>query len=74
MVVERTTAGLQMIIPGCEWRSLPKSTTRSDQTGQGLLNFYSPPSAREKIAMRVNAPLKPRSRQQPPPRNGLFAG
>jgi hypothetical protein len=73
MSVERTAAGLQMIIPGCEWRSLPKSVTPSDQIGQGLFNFYSPPSLREKFASRVNAPLQPRLGQKAPPKNGLFA-
>jgi len=73
MSVERTAAGLQMVIPGCEWCSLPKSTTPSNQTGQGLLNFYDPPSLREKIASRVNAPLQPRRGQKTPLKNGLFA-
>jgi hypothetical protein len=41
--VERTRAGLQMIIPGCERRTLPKSTTRVDEIGQGLLHFYKRP-------------------------------
>ena len=35
--VERTPAGLQMILPGCERRTLPKSTSRVDGAGQGLL-------------------------------------
>ena len=41
--VERTSAGLQIIIPGCERRTLPKSTTPVDESGQGLLHFYRPP-------------------------------
>ena len=72
MSIERTAAGLQMVIPGCEQRSLPKSTTRSDDHGQGLLNFYRSPTLREKLAGRVCAPLRPRRGQQPPPRDGLF--
>jgi hypothetical protein len=40
-VVERTSAGLQSVIPGCERRTLPKSTTRVDESGQGLLRFTS---------------------------------
>jgi len=40
--VERTSAGLQMILPGCERRTLPKSTSRVDEGGQGLLHFYQP--------------------------------
>ena len=46
-VVERTPAGLQTVIPGCERRTLPKSTTRADENGQGLLHFYEPSSLRE---------------------------
>src|SRR5258706_3943386 len=38
-VIERTAAGLQTVIPGCERRTLPKSTTRADENGQGLLHF-----------------------------------
>ena len=72
MSVERTAAGLQMVIPGCEWRSLPKSMTRSDERGQGLLTFYKPPTLSEEIASRVNAPLHPRRGQKPPPKDGLF--
>ena len=34
--LERTSAGLQMVIPGCERRTLPKSTSRVDGAGQGL--------------------------------------
>ena len=47
--VERTAAGLQMVIPGCERRTLPKSTSRVDGAGQGLLHFYKPPSLREQL-------------------------
>ena len=36
-VIERTAAGLQTVIPGCERRTLPKSKTRADENGQGLL-------------------------------------
>jgi hypothetical protein len=47
--IERTAAGLQMIIPGCERRTLPRSVTRVDEAGQGLLGFYRPPSLREQL-------------------------
>ena len=73
MSVERTAAGLQMLIPGCEWRSLPKSPTPSDPTGQGLFSFYKPPSLREKVTDAANAPLQPRLGQKPPQQDGLFA-
>ena len=73
MTVERTAVGLQMVIPGCESRTIPKSTTRADERGQGLLGFYSPTTLREEIASRANEPLHPRRGQLPPPRDGLFA-
>src|SRR4051794_25943302 len=38
-VIERTPAGLQTVIPGCERRTLPRSTSRVDDDGQGLLHF-----------------------------------
>ena len=47
--IERTAAGFQTVLPGCERRTLPKSTTRSDDVGQGLLEFYRPPTLRETL-------------------------
>ena len=70
--VERTAAGLQTIIPGCERRTLPKSTTRVDEAGQGLLYFYRPPSLRETLETRADAPLRSNKGQKALPKNGLF--
>ena len=56
--IERTAAGFQTVLPGCEPRTLPKSTTRSDDVGQGLLEFYRPPTLREKLAILAAAPLR----------------
>jgi hypothetical protein len=70
--VERTSAGLQTVIPGCERRTLPRSTTRVDEDGQGLLHFYRPPSLREELASRADAPLVPK-RGQKALASGLFA-
>jgi len=70
--VERTTAGLQLVIPGCESRTLPKSVTRADKTGQGVLHFYNPPTLGEKLASRADAPLESRRGQKALPKNGLF--
>jgi hypothetical protein len=70
--VERTSAGLQIVIPGCERRTLPKSTTRADENGQGLLHFYKPSSLREELARRADAPLRPRQGQKALPKSGLF--
>ena len=70
--IERMSGGFQMVIPGCERRTLPKSTTRADETGQGLLHFYRPPSLHEKLASRADAPLRPSQGQKALPRSGLF--
>ena len=70
--VERTSAGLQIVIPGCERRTLPKSTTRVDDIGQGLLGFYKPPSLREQLVTRADAPLRPNKAQKALPKAGLF--
>jgi hypothetical protein len=58
--VDCTPAGMQMVLPGCERRTLPKSTTRSDETGQGLLQFFNAPTVKEKVDLLASAPLKPR--------------
>ena len=71
--VERTAAGLQIVMPGCERRTLPKSTTRVDEIGQGLLHFYRPPTLREKLESRADAPLRPNKGQKTLPRSGLFS-
>jgi hypothetical protein len=39
--VERTSAGLQLVIPGCERRTLPKSTSRVALTRQAKGYFTS---------------------------------
>ena len=70
--VERTPAGLQTVIPGCERRTLPKSTTRVDEIGQGLLHFYKPPSLREQLVSRADAPLLPSKGQKALSKSGLF--
>jgi hypothetical protein len=71
--IERTPAGLQSVIPGCERRTLPKSTTPVDEGGQGLLHFYKPPTLREKLGTRSDAPLRPTRGQKPLPKGGLFS-
>jgi len=49
-----------MVLPGCERRTLPKSTTRSDETGQGLLQFFNAPTVKEKLDLLASALLKAR--------------
>jgi len=68
-VVERTSAGLQIVMPGCERRTLPKSTTRADDSGPGLLHFYKPSSLRERLAWQADAPKRG---QKALPKVGLF--
>jgi len=70
--IERTSAGLQTVIPGCERRTLPRSTTRVDENGQGLLHFYKPSSLREQLTRQADAPLPPRRGQRAMPTSGLF--
>ena len=70
--VERTSAGLQIVMPGCERRTLPKSTTRVDEIGQGLFLFYKAPSLREKLENRADAPLRASKGQKALPKSGLF--
>ena len=70
--IERTPSGYQIVMPGCERRTLPKSTSRADDAGQGLLGFYKPPSLRETLAKRGDAPLQPSRGQKPLPKSGLF--
>ena len=70
--VERTSAGLQMILPGCERRTLPKSTSRVDEGGQGLLHFYQPPSLREQLETRCEVPLRSNKGQRAMSMSGLF--
>ena len=71
--VERTSAGLQIILPGFERRILPKSVTPVDGSGQGLLHCYRPPTLREKLETLTGAPLRPSRGQKAPPKNGLFS-
>jgi hypothetical protein len=51
---------------------LPRSTTRVDDIGQGLLGFYKPPSLRERLETRADAPLRPSKGQKALPKTGLF--
>ena len=70
--VERTPAGMQIVIPGCERRTLPRSITHVDDAGQGLLGFYKPPTLSEQLALHVEAPLRPSKGQKALPKSGLF--
>jgi hypothetical protein len=71
--LERTAAGLQMVIPGCERQTLPRSVTHADANGQGVMPFYRPPTLRETLTHRAQTPLRPVRGQRPLP-PGLFDG
>ena len=66
--LERTPAGLQMVIPWMRTGTLPRSTTRVHDIGQGLLSFYRPPTLKERLADRANAPLRPSKARKALPR------
>ena len=71
--VERTPAGLQIVIPGCERRTLPRSTTRVNDIGQGLLGFSRAPGLHEKPDSRAGAPLRSsKGEKKALPKTGLF--
>jgi hypothetical protein len=44
-----------------------------DESGQGLLRFYKPPTLREKIDTLSDAPLRPTKGQKALPKSGLFS-
>jgi len=70
--LERTAAGWQHLIDGCDRRTLPRSTTPVDDHGQGLLSYYKPPSVSEIMQIKLAAPLRGRRAQSPLPISGLF--
>ena len=71
--LERTNAGWQLLIDGCEKRTLPRSTTAVDDHGQGLLGYYKPPSDSENMQHKLAAPLRSKRAQRPLPVSGLFS-
>jgi len=71
--LERTAAGWQHLIDGCEKRTLPRSTTPVDDRGQGLLSYFTPPSDSELMQHKLAAPLRGRRAQRPLPVSGLFS-
>jgi len=71
--LERTAAGWQLLIAGCEKRTLPRSTTPVDDHGQGLLGYYQPPTDPEILQRKLASPLRGRRAQRQLPVSGLFA-
>ena len=72
--VERSSVGLQMVIPGCDQITLPKSSSRANWTGQGLLGFYAEPTLRDVLVHRANSLLRAKKGQKAIARCGLFGG
>jgi len=58
--LERTPAGWQLLISGCEKRTLIRSTTAVDDHGQGLFGYYQPPTDPEILQHKLAAPLRGR--------------
>ena len=71
--LERTSAGWQQVIDGCDKFTLPRSTTPVDDHGQGLLGYFSPPSDSEILQHKLAAPLRGKRAQRPLPGSGLFS-
>jgi hypothetical protein len=71
--LERTNAGWQLLIAGCDKRTLPRSTTPVDDHGQGLLAYFTPLSDSEVMQRKLAAPLRGRRAQRPLPVSGLFS-
>jgi len=71
--LERTAAGWQLLISGCDKRTLPRSTTPVDDRGQGLLGYYQPPTDSEVMQHQIASPLRGKRAQRPLPVNGLFS-
>gem|GEM_PF-4888263 len=67
-------ASLQLVIPGCERQTLPRSSSAANECGQGLLAFYAEPTLREKLTCKTAFPLTARKAQKPLPKAGLFRG
>lgn len=71
--LERTEAGWQHLIAGCDKHTLPRSTTPVDDHGQGLLSYYQPPTISELMQHKLALPLRGKRAQWPLPVNGLFS-
>lgn len=71
--LELTAAGWQLLIDGCDKRTLIRSTTAVDDHGQGLLGYYKPPTDSEHMQIKLAAPLRSKRAQRPLPVSGLFS-
>jgi len=71
--LERTNAGWQLLIDGCEKQTLPRSTTPVDELGQGLLGFYKPPSDSEIMQHKLAHRCAASGRKDHCPSTGCFS-
>jgi hypothetical protein len=72
VLIERSNAGLQIVIPGFERRTLPNSSSSANWFGQDLLGFYVEPTLRESLDLRANSPLTAKKGQKALLMTGLF--
>jgi hypothetical protein len=70
--IDKTDQGDQLVLPSAERRTLPGSVHSVEADGQLIIAGEGPVSDAERAQAAVDAPLRPRRRQKPPPRNGLF--
>ena len=70
--IDRTDQGDQLVLPSAERRTLPGSVHSVEADGQLIIAGEAPVSDAERAQAAVDAPLRPRRGQKPPPRNGLF--
>lgn len=70
---ERTTVGIQYVLPGAERRTAPRSVYSVDVDGQLLIAGFEPVSESEKLRKRAIDPLKPRLAQKAAEYTPLFA-
>ncbi len=70
--IDRTDQGDQFVMPGAERRTIPGKPYSVEADGQLLLAGVAPVTDADRARHAVDAPLRPRRRQKPPPPDGLF--
>jgi hypothetical protein len=69
---EKTSAGVQYVIPGAERRTAPRCVFSQEPWGQLLIPGIEPVSDTDRLKAKARAPLRPRRPQHAPPAEGLF--
>ncbi len=70
--IDKTDQGDQLVMPGAERRTIPGKPYSVEADGQLLLAGVAPVTDADRAQHAVDAPLRPRRRQRPPPPDGLF--